>query len=74
MGKKIKTKTKRAFRALLKRWRDAKGMSQAEAAKQLGVPVRTLQNWEIARTTPQGALHDLLRTRMERALERMDGA
>lgn len=33
----------------LKSWRAALGLSQAGAAEALGVPVRTLQNWEIGR-------------------------
>src|SRR6266700_3222462 len=30
------------------------GFSQSQAAQRLGVPLKTLQNWEIARTKPQG--------------------
>ncbi len=42
------------FRKLLKRWREAKGFTQQDAAKHLGVSLRTLQNWEIARNMPRG--------------------
>lgn len=35
-------------------------MSQSEAAGRLGVPVRTLQNWEIARTKPSRLLEQML--------------
>ena len=44
----------RKFRKLLKAWRDKKGFTQIEAAKRLGISVRTLQNWEIARNMPRG--------------------
>jgi transcriptional regulator with XRE-family HTH domain len=42
------------FRKLLKRWREAKGFTQHDAAKHFGVSLRTLQNWEIARNMPRG--------------------
>ena len=42
------------FRKLLKRWREAKGFTQYDAAKHLDVSLRTLQNWEIARNMPRG--------------------
>lgn len=38
----------------LKQWRDAMGLSQAAAAQQLQVSVRTLQNWEQSRWIPRG--------------------
>jgi DNA-binding transcriptional regulator YiaG len=36
----------------LKRYRAKHGLSQSMLARQLGVPLKTLQNWEIERTTP----------------------
>ena len=36
----------------LKEWRAQKGLSQTEAAIALGVPVRTLQGWELGRPMP----------------------
>ena len=38
----------------LKIWRKNLGISQNKAAKKLGVPVRTLQNWEQGTRRPQG--------------------
>ena len=35
--------------ATLQKWRARLGVSQASAAELLGVPVRTLQGWEIGR-------------------------
>lgn len=38
----------------LKNWRTTKGYSQAQAAKKLGISVRTLQQWEQGARKPQG--------------------
>jgi DNA-binding transcriptional regulator YiaG len=46
--------TREKFAKTLKRWRDRKGFTQQDAAKKLGISVRTLQNWEIARNMPRG--------------------
>jgi DNA-binding transcriptional regulator YiaG len=54
MGKRVPQKAKREFMDALKSWRARNGLSQSEAAERLGVPLKTLQNWEIARTKPQG--------------------
>jgi transcriptional regulator with XRE-family HTH domain len=40
------------FAAALKRYRARHGWTQAQAAAHLGVPLRTWQNWEIARNRP----------------------
>ena len=46
--------TRKQFRKTLKEWRERKGLTQADAAAKLGISVRTLQNWEIARNMPRG--------------------
>jgi DNA-binding transcriptional regulator YiaG len=46
--------THEKFAKTLKHWRDRKGFTQQDAAKSLGISVRTLQNWEIARYMPRG--------------------
>ena len=46
--------TRKQFRNAVKDWRERKGLTQADAAKKLGISVRTLQNWEIARNMPRG--------------------
>jgi transcriptional regulator with XRE-family HTH domain len=43
-------------RTVLKEWRAQTGYSQVEAAVRLGVPVRTLQGWELGRRMPYPAL------------------
>jgi DNA-binding transcriptional regulator YiaG len=65
MGIRVTKKTKAAFANLLKDWRARRGITQAEAAEVLGVPVRTLQNWEIARTAPHSSLRQILEGRLE---------
>ncbi len=46
--------TRKQFRKTLKDWRERKGLTQTDAAAKLGISVRTLQNWEIARNMPRG--------------------
>jgi DNA-binding transcriptional regulator YiaG len=46
--------TRKKFAKLLKDYRERRGFTQEDAAKHLGVSVRTLQNWEIARNMPRG--------------------
>jgi transcriptional regulator with XRE-family HTH domain len=46
--------TREKFARTLKSWRERKGFTQQDAAKKLGISVRTLQNWEIARNMPRG--------------------
>jgi putative transcriptional regulator len=41
-------------------------MSQSQFAKLLGVPVRTLQEWEQGRREPSGAARSLIRVALER--------
>lgn len=52
------------FARVLKAYRMREGVTQAQASAQLGVPLRTWQNWEIARNLPPSfalaALLDLL--------------
>ena len=54
MGKRVTKKSKREFMDTLKAWRSANGLSQSQAAERLDDPLKTLQNWEIARNKPQG--------------------
>lgn len=65
MGIRVTKKTKTAFANLLKDWRVRRGITQAEASADLGVPVRTLQNWEIARTAPHSALRQIIEDRIK---------
>jgi DNA-binding transcriptional regulator YiaG len=45
-------KTANTWGSSLQRLRLRKGLTQPKAAKFLGVPVRTLQNWEQGRSLP----------------------
>jgi len=46
--------TREEFQKTIQRWRVKKGFTQQDAADHLGISVRTLQNWEIARNMPNG--------------------
>ena len=45
---------RKKFAKLLKEYRERRRFTQEEAAAKLGVSVRTLQNWEVARNMPRG--------------------
>jgi len=44
----------------IKEWRKRKGLSQSQAAKLIGVPKRTLQNWELEYREPRGLTREAL--------------
>lgn len=52
------------FRQQLRAFRKARSLSQSGAARALGVPVRTLQAWEIGRHTPEPFKREILIDRM----------
>ena len=55
--------TKEQFAIIMKQFRERREFTQEQAAADLGVSVRTLQNWEIARNMPNGyGLQAILRT------------
>lgn len=51
------------FRDWLKKWRADMALGQADAARALGVPLKTLQNWEIERNVPSELVREALRLR-----------
>ena len=62
MGKRVTQRQKDKFASDLKAWRHRRRFTQAEAAEFLGVPsIRTLQNWEIGRTSPVGVALSMIR-------------
>lgn len=73
MGTKHSQSSKQAFARDLVAWRARRGrqlrlgrpISQSEAAKELGLSVRTLQNWEIARTRPNDFVLRILQARLQ---------
>jgi DNA-binding transcriptional regulator YiaG len=60
MGICISQRSKNEFAAHLKQWRKREKLSQSEAAEWLGVSVRSMQNWEIARTKPASVAEKLI--------------
>lgn len=55
MGIRVTKKSKTAFADLLKDWWVRRRITQAGASADLGVPLCTRQDWEIARSTPHSA-------------------
>lgn len=54
----------------LKAARAKLGLSQSQAAKAWGIPVRTLQAWEIDQQTPRGFALKALNEKLEAILAR----
>lgn len=42
------------FKTLVRQWRKARRLTRADAARRLGIPYRTLEDWEAGRRTPRG--------------------
>jgi DNA-binding XRE family transcriptional regulator len=49
----VKRGRPRSFKRLLAEARAALGLNKAEAARRLGIPYRTFQNWELGLRTPR---------------------
>jgi DNA-binding transcriptional regulator YiaG len=72
MGTRHSQSSKESFARDLVAWRARRGrqrrlgrpISQAEAAVELGLSKRTLQNWEVARTRPNDFVLQVLRGRI----------
>jgi DNA-binding transcriptional regulator YiaG len=65
MSKRVPKTHKARFAQEFKSWRSRKGFSQSQAAEFLEISVKTLQNWEIARTMPHGIAMSAVRALME---------
>lgn len=63
----------RTINSQLKKWRARRRLSQRQAAEHLGVPKRTLQEWEQGRRTPRGLAWLALLSKLQ-AKARSDGA
>lgn len=57
---KAKRKRDPDFAALLKAWRERKGLTQETAAEELGITVHSIRNWEVRRYVPNGTVRGLL--------------
>jgi DNA-binding transcriptional regulator YiaG len=53
-GRKKRRKLETELPQQLRAWRKRRKLSQATAAIELGMPKRTLQEWEQGRATPRG--------------------
>jgi DNA-binding transcriptional regulator YiaG len=65
MGKPVSQESRDAFSAKLKAWRAANGITQKEAGERLGVPLKSIQNWEGAWTSPQGPFRAIIDAKLE---------
>lgn len=54
MPKRLKKNQAESLPVLLKHWREARGLTKADAARKLDIPYRTLQDWELGNRTPRG--------------------
>lgn len=63
--RKITAKQRQAgFRRLVLKWRARRKLSQAAAARELGVPARTYQDWEYGKRAPRGLALALIAQRL----------
>jgi DNA-binding transcriptional regulator YiaG len=51
----MKAKRDKPFAKLVRRWRKVRGLTRADASRRLGIPYRTLEDWEAGRHAPRGA-------------------
>jgi transcriptional regulator with XRE-family HTH domain len=56
------------FAALLKDWRERKGLTQQQAAEVLGISFDSIRNWEIRRYVPNTTVRGLLLARLQQDL------
>lgn len=63
-----KKKIENEFGSLALKWRETKNLTRVEAAEKLGVPYRTLEDWEAGRRTPTAVLRNMLIKKFEQAL------
>jgi putative transcriptional regulator len=55
-----------SFGKLVRRWREARQLTQVAASKRLGIPLRTLEDWEAGRRTPRGIARRLITAKLSR--------
>jgi DNA-binding transcriptional regulator YiaG len=49
-----------AFGELVRAWRERRRLSRVDASRKLGIPLRTLEDWEYGRRTPKGLARELI--------------
>jgi len=54
------------FAALVLRWRSQRNLSRADASRLLGIPYRTIEDWEAGRHTPRGISLQLIVRKLSR--------
>lgn len=51
---------------LIRKWRTARSLTKADAARKLKIPYRTLQDWELGNRTPRGFALQAIKQRLKR--------
>lgn len=54
------------FGELVRAWRQARNLNRTEASKRLGVPVRTLEDWEYELHAPRGFARRVIEEKLRR--------
>ena len=52
------------FAQLVRAWRDRHQLARVDAARKLGIPLRTLEDWEYGKRTPRGIARRLIIARL----------
>jgi putative transcriptional regulator len=56
--------TQQPFARQVRAWRERRKLSRVDASRELGVPLRTLEDWEYGKRTPRGIALRLLSARL----------
>lgn len=59
-------RTQQTFGQLVRAWRERRKLSRVDASRKLGIPLRTLEDWEYGKRTPRGIARQLLIARLAR--------
>lgn len=57
------SRRKSSFDELVRQWRETRELTKVDAAKRLGIPLRTLEDWEAGRRTPRGIARRMLESK-----------
>lgn len=58
--------TQQTFADLVRAWRERRKLSRVDASRELGIPLRTLEDWEYGKRTPRGIARKLITARLAR--------
>ena len=55
----------RTFAQVVRAWRRKRRLARVDAARELAVPLRTLEDWEYGKRTPRGIARQLIINRLK---------